>query len=56
MANERCKDCSHGSFLGGPDPLSDWCDSCQSEPNTGWGGTTDNSSIETDEYGDSNYW
>lgn len=35
----KCKNCPH-SFGGHYDPLSDWCDSCTHDPDTGWGGFT----------------
>ena len=38
----NCKNCPH-SFGGRYDPLSDWCDSCGHDPDTGWGGFTDHS-------------
>lgn len=38
----RCSKCPHSSF-GSRDPLSDICDGCTSDPDTGWGGFTDHS-------------
>lgn len=32
-----CQGCQYGSY----DPLSDICDGCRSDPDTGWGGFTD---------------
>ena len=37
-----CKKCDFSSG-GKPNPCSDMCDGCQSDPDTGWGGFTDNS-------------
>ena len=31
------------SWGGECDPLSDWCDECRNDPDTGWGGFTDHS-------------
>jgi hypothetical protein len=39
----RCSNCEYSSFSGGPDPLSDICDGCQCDPDTGFGGFTDHS-------------
>ena len=57
---KNCKDCDHRSFSGGPDPMSDVCDGCRNDPDTGWGGFTDHSigkhfdsDEEYDEYNDS---
>lgn len=44
----RCSDCEY-SCAGGPNALSDICDGCQHDPDTGWGGYTDHS--QEDEYG-----
>lgn len=38
----RCPSCMYSSG-GSPDPFSDICDECQSEPNVGWFGSTDGS-------------
>ena len=38
----KCKNCPY-SFGGERDSLSDWCDSCTNDPDTGWGGFTDHS-------------
>ena len=38
----KCKNCPY-SFGGEPDSLSDWCDECRCDPDTGWGGFTDHS-------------
>lgn len=38
----KCKNCSY-SCCGEPDSLSDWCDECRNDPDTGWGGFTDHS-------------
>lgn len=38
----NCKNCPH-SYCGHRDSLSDICDSCVSDPDTGWGGFTDHS-------------
>lgn len=35
-----CKNCEHGSS---PDPMSNICDGCRNDPDTGWGGFTDHS-------------
>ena len=35
-----CKGCQYGSS---PDPMSDICDGCRHDPDTGWGGFTDHS-------------
>ena len=40
---KNCKDCDHRTFSGGPDPMSDVCDGCRNDPDTGWGGFTDHS-------------
>lgn len=39
-------------------PYSDACDSCRSDPNTGWGGSTDHSKDNNDEVdeGDGGSW
>jgi len=42
MKNDNCKNCEW-SDNGKPDSLSDGCDSCQSDPDCGWGGYTDHS-------------
>jgi hypothetical protein len=47
MSKRRCLTCSY-SWDGEPDPLCDICDSCQHDPDTGWGGETDHSIIEDD--------
>ena len=39
----KCSKCPHSSLSGGRDSLSDLCDSCTSDPDTGWGGHTDHS-------------
>ena len=39
----KCSNCPHRSLSGGRDSLSDLCDSCTSDPDTGWGGYTNNS-------------
>lgn len=44
----RCSECPY-SFGSGPDALSDICDGCQHDPDTGWFGYTDHS--QEDEYG-----
>lgn len=36
----KCQTCPY-SFGGNYDPLSDWCDECTHDPDTGWGGFTD---------------
>ena len=36
----QCSGCQYGSS---PDPSSDICDGCRSDPDTGWGGFTDHS-------------
>jgi len=36
----KCSECGYGSF-GRRDPASDFCDGCQNDPDTGWGGFTD---------------
>lgn len=41
----RCGSCPYKGFGSGPDPLSDICDDCQSDPDTGWGGATDHSVV-----------
>lgn len=33
-----CRDCQYGSS---PDPMSDICDGCRNDSDTGWGGFTD---------------
>lgn len=38
----NCKNCPY-STAGQPDSLSDWCDECRNDPDTGWGGFTDHS-------------
>lgn len=38
----NCKNCPY-STTGEPDSLSDWCDECRNDPDTGWGGFTDHS-------------
>lgn len=38
----KCKNCQY-STTGQPDSLSDWCDECRNDPDTGWGGFTDHS-------------
>ena len=38
----KCSNCRH-SCCGRPDSLSDWCDECRNDPDTGWGGFTDHS-------------
>ena len=38
----KCKNCEY-STCGEPDSLSDWCDECRNDPDTGWGGFTDHS-------------
>lgn len=38
----KCKNCEY-STCGKPDSLSDWCDECRNDPDTGWGGFTDHS-------------
>lgn len=35
---KNCTECSYGPW----DPSSDICDGCRNEPDTGWGGFTDN--------------
>lgn len=32
-----CHNCEYGPY----DPLSDYCDECMNDPDTGWGGFTD---------------
>lgn len=52
----RCATCPH-SIGGSPNPLSDNCDGCRSEPNTGWFGSTDNSiDPDSDDDEDENKW
>ena len=53
---KNCSTCEYATF-GAMDPMSDICDSCQNDPDTGWGGFTDhsigkhfNSEEERDEY------
>lgn len=36
----KCQTCPYSSG-GNYDPLSDWCDECTHDPDTGWGGFTD---------------
>ena len=43
----RCADCQY-SYGGMPNALSDICDSCRHDPNTGWGGFTDHSREDED--------
>lgn len=38
----NCRNCPH-SYCGHRDSLSDICDGCTSDPDTGWGGFTDHS-------------
>lgn len=38
----KCKNCPSSSW-GKRDSLSDICDGCQEDPDTGWGGFTDHS-------------
>lgn len=38
----NCSDCPY-SVGGSRDPLSDICDGCTEDPDTGWGGFTDHS-------------
>lgn len=38
----NCSTCPYNSF-GSRDALSDVCDGCTSDPDTGWGGFTDHS-------------
>lgn len=38
----NCSDCPY-SFNGSRDAMSDICDGCTSNPDTGWGGFTDHS-------------
>ena len=38
----RCSSCEYATF-GRKDPLSDMCDDCQNDGDTGWGGFTDHS-------------
>lgn len=52
----KCENCPH-SICGERDNLSDICDGCTSDPDTGWGGFTDhsvnrhfNSNEEADKY------
>lgn len=40
---KNCKSCPHGTFGMGPDAMSDVCDGCRNDPDTGWGGFTDHS-------------
>lgn len=40
--NDKCPKCPM-SVGGKPDTNSDYCDACQFDPDTGWGGYTDNS-------------
>jgi len=35
--SKNCSGCQYGSY----DPMSDVCDGCRSDPDTGWGGFTD---------------
>lgn len=35
-----CRNCQYGTS---PDPMSDICDGCRNDPDTGWGGFTDHS-------------
>lgn len=44
----RCSDCPYSSG-GSKNSLSDVCDGCQSDPNTGFFGSTDNSISDDDE-------
>ena len=37
-AMKNCEKCPYGTH---PDPSSDICDGCRSDPDTGWGGFTD---------------
>lgn len=43
----RCSECEYGS-CGGPNPLSDFCDGCQHDPEAGWYGFTDYSVSDED--------
>lgn len=36
----NCKNCQYGPSM---DPMSDICDGCRSDADTGWGGFTDHS-------------
>lgn len=38
----KCSGCPNATF-GKSDPMSDVCDGCQNDPDTGWGGFTDHS-------------
>lgn len=40
---KNCKGCPYNDFGIGPDPMSDICDGCRNDPDTGWGGFTDHS-------------
>ncbi len=53
MTKTNCANCSYGPY----DPMSDVCDGCMNDPDTGWGGFTDgrvgkhfNSEEERDNY------
>lgn len=50
---KNCRSCSHAS-CGGPNANSDVCDSCRHEPNTGWGGYTDNSKTDNNSWWSNN--
>lgn len=57
----KCQTCPY-SFGGNYDPLSDWCDECTHDPDTGWGGFTDhrvgqhfNNEVERQAYYDKMY-
>ena len=39
---KNCENCEY-SICGEPDSLSDWCDECRHDPDTGWEGFTDHS-------------
>lgn len=43
----NCTTCPYGIF-GSRDALSDICDNCTSDPDTGWGGFTDHSISDND--------
>lgn len=50
MCNRRCESCSRSNSCY-PDLLSDFCDDCQCDSDTGFGGFTDHSYV--DDYGES---
>lgn len=48
--SRSCYTCPH-AVCGEPNGLSDWCDECQEDPDTGFGGFTDHSYKDEYEYG-----